>query len=135
MTDKQERAITLALNILQVGFFECPKQYYEYFVDNDEWALLMAAAGTNDVSVSPQRLALAVLHEAVAHDGFFSGMTDFRPPAHYCSFLKEKVDTGKRTIALQQCEEGQQGCPYATFDHIAASGRGEKKCGGGCGSG
>src|SRR5688572_32423865 len=99
MTLSQEKAITLALNVMQVGFFECPKHYYEYFVDNDEWALLMAAAGVNDVAVSPQRLALAVLHEAVAHEGFFSGMTDFVAPAHYCSFLKEKVDTGKRTIS------------------------------------
>ena len=131
MTDKQEKAITLALNILHVGFFECPQHYYEYFVDNEEWGLLMAAAGVNDVSVSPQRLALAVLRQAVAREGFFSGMTDFQPPAHYCSFLKEKVDTGKRKISLQQCKEGQQGCPYATFDHIAASsGRQQKRAGG-----
>ena len=26
MTNSQERAITLALNILHVGFFECPRQ-------------------------------------------------------------------------------------------------------------
>ena len=47
MTTAQERAIKLALNILHVGFFECPKHYYEYFVTNDEWALLMTAAGAN----------------------------------------------------------------------------------------
>ena len=131
MTDKQEKAITLALNILHVGFFECPQHYYEYFVDNDEWGLLMAAAGVNDVSVPPQHLALAVLRHAVAREGFFSGMTDFQPPAHYCSFLKEKIDTGKRTLPLQQCQPGQPSCPYATFDHIAASGRGEQKPGNG----
>ena len=44
MTLTQERSITLALNILHVGFFECPKHFYEYFVNNDEWALLMAAS-------------------------------------------------------------------------------------------
>ena len=43
MTLSQERSINLALNMLHVGFFECPKQFYEYFVNNDEWALLMAA--------------------------------------------------------------------------------------------
>ena len=45
MTNAQERAITLALNILHVGFFECPKHFYQYFIHNDEWALIMAAAG------------------------------------------------------------------------------------------
>jgi hypothetical protein len=121
MTDKQEKSITLALNILYVGFFECPKHYFEYFVNNDEWGLLMAAAGVNDVSIPPQRLALAVVQQAVAREGFFSGMTDFEPPAHYCSFLKEKIDRGERRIPLQQCKPGQQDCPYATFEHLKAS--------------
>jgi hypothetical protein len=121
MTVAQERSITLALNILQVGFFECPKHYYEYFIDNDEWALLMTAAGINVVGTPPPQLALAVLRHAVARQGFFAGMADFKPPAHYCSFLKEKIERGKRKISLQQCKEGQQGCPYATFEHMAAS--------------
>src|SRR6185503_17578805 len=31
MTAVQEKAITLALNTLHVGFFECPRHYYQYF--------------------------------------------------------------------------------------------------------
>jgi hypothetical protein len=121
MTDTQERSIALALNILQVGFFECPRHYYEYFIDDDEWALLMTAAGINVIGTPPQQLALSVLRNAVAREGFFTGMTDFQPPAHYCSFLKEKIECGKLKISLRQCEEGQKNCPYATFEHLDAS--------------
>src|SRR5215204_3870841 len=66
MTLSQEKAITLALNILQVGFFECPRHYYEYFINNDEWALLLTAGGLNAADTPPQVLALAVLHKAVS---------------------------------------------------------------------
>src|SRR6185437_8331644 len=92
MTSTQEKAITLALNILQVSFFECPKHYYEYFIKNNDWALLMAAAGINDVDAQPQPIALAVLGNAVARKGLFADMTDFEPPAHHCSFLREQID-------------------------------------------
>jgi hypothetical protein len=121
MTVTQERSINLALNILHVGFFECPKHYYEYFVNNDEWALLMTAAGINTVGTPPQQLALAVLEQAVKHKGFFAKMADFRPPAHFCSFLKDKVQRGERKIDLAPCRPGQQGCPYATFEHLKVS--------------
>lgn len=121
MTTAQERAITLALNVLHVGFFECPKHYYEYFIDNDEWALLMTAAGLNAVDTPPQEVALAVLQSAVARQEFFKAMADFRPPKHFCSFLRDKVRTGERNLSLEQCEEGQRGCPYATFENIRES--------------
>jgi hypothetical protein len=121
MTAGQERAITLALNILHVGFFECPRHDYQYFVNNDEWALMMAAAGVNAADASPARLALAVLTHAAARAGFFEGMTDFEPPAHYCSFLRDKVARGERAMNLEPCKPGEQGCPYATFEHIKDS--------------
>ncbi len=121
MTQAQERSITLALNILHVGFFECPKHFYEYFVKNDEWALLMAAGGVNDVGTPPPQLAMAVLQNAVARRGFFEGMSDFNPPAHYCSFLTDQVRRGERNISLKQCERGQQTCPYATPEHLQGS--------------
>lgn len=121
MTPAQERSITLALNILHVGFFECPSHAFEYFIDNDDWALLMAAAGLNAVNTPPPEAALAVLREAVARRNFFAGMTDFKPPAHYCSFLAEQVRSGKRVVTLRQCEEGQKTCPYATFENIRDS--------------
>lgn len=121
MTSTQERAITLALNVLHVGFFECPKQYYQYFINNDEWALMMTAAGLNAVDTPAQQVALAVLRDAVARKGFFADMTDFKPPAHYCSFLREKIQRGERRIELKQCSEIQQVCPYATFDEIKRS--------------
>ena len=121
MTVTQERAITLALNVLPVGFFECPKHYYEYFVNNDEWALLMAAGGANDAATPPQELALAVLYYAVKRQGFFAEMTDFQPPAHFCSFLRDKIARGERDMTLEPCKPGQQGCPYATFEHIKRS--------------
>ena len=123
MTNKQEHAITLALNILHVGFFECPKHFYEYFIDNDEWALLMAAAGLNTVNAPPQAVALAVLQRAVARQAFFEGMTDFKPPAHFCSFLRDKAKSG--TLHLQQCREDQRDCPYATFENMKQSGSGQ----------
>ena len=121
MTNTQEQAITLALNILHVGFFECPKHYYEYFISNDEWALLMAAASLNAVDTPPQEVALAVISAAVARQGFFEAMTDFIPPKHFCSFLRDKIEAGKRALSLQPCTEGQRGCPYATFENIRES--------------
>ena len=121
MTTTQERAITLALNILEVGFFECPKHYYEYFIDNDEWALLMTAAGLNVVGTPPQQIALAVLHHAVARKGFFDSMTEFRAPRHFCSFLRDKIGRGEREMDLRACAEGQPACPYATFEGIKDS--------------
>lgn len=123
MTSAQEKAITLALNILHVSFFECPKHYYEYFIKNDEWALLMAAADVNDVDAQPQPIALAVLANAVAHKGLFADMTEFEPPAHYCSFLREQIGRGERKISLHVCEQGQQGCPYASFENLQDSGQ------------
>ena len=120
MTNAQERAITLALNILHVGFFECPKHFYQYFIHNDEWALLMTAAGLNTVNARPQEVALAVLHRAVTRQAFFEGMTDFKPPAHFCSFLRDKA--GAHALPIQPCREDQRDCPYATFENI-------KQCG------
>jgi hypothetical protein len=122
MTPTQERAITLALNILNVGFFECPSHSYEYFIDNDEWALLMAAGELNAVDTHPQELALAVLSRAVARKGFFAEMTDFRAPRHYCSFLQDKIRRGERRLTLEPCPGGQMTCPYATFDALKHSG-------------
>ena len=122
MTPTQERAITLALNVLHVSFFECPKNYFEYFIKNDDWALLMAAGDVNAVDAPPQGVALAVLGRAVAREGLFEGMTDFTPPAHYCSFLRDQNARGERHIKLQQCGPGrEQGCPYATFEHLKES--------------
>jgi hypothetical protein len=123
MTPAQEKSITLSLNILQVGFFECPRHYYEYFIGNDDWALLMAAGGLNEVDTPPLKIALAVLRNAVAREGFFADMTDFKPPAHHCSFLREQVRRGERNIRLEPCKEGQQGCPYATFENLKDSSR------------
>lgn len=131
MTPTQERAITLSLNILHVGFFECPGHYYEYFVNNDEWALLMAAGGVNAAATPAQELALAVLRHAVARDGLFAEMTDFAPPARVCSFLRDKITTGERTMNLEPCQPGQRGCPYATFVQIKHSGKGPAKARGG----
>jgi hypothetical protein len=121
MTLTQERSITLALNMLHVGFFECPKQYYEYFVSNDEWALLMTASGTNAVNTPPPVLALAVLQQAVGRQGFFADMTDFTPPAHYCSFLRDKIQRGERDMTLEPCPPGLQRCPYASFENLKGS--------------
>lgn len=118
MTPAQERVIQLALNVLQVGFFECPKHYYEYFVGNDDWALMMTAAGENAVGTPPAQLAVAVLRQAVAREGFFAEMTDFEPPAHYCSFLVDQVRRGERRVELKQCQPRQTGCPYASFEHM-----------------
>ena len=120
MTNTQERAVTLALNILHVGFFECPRHFYQYFINNDDWALLTAAAGLNAVNVRPQEVALAVLQNAVARKAFFEGMTDFKPPAHFCSFLRDKA--GAHALPIQPCREDQRDCPYATFENI-------KQCG------
>jgi hypothetical protein len=122
MTPTQEKAISLALNILDVAFFECPKHYYEYFISNDEWALLMAAANVNAVGTPPPQLAVEVLRAAVAREGLFRGMSDFRAPRHFCSFIREKNRTGERRIELKQCEEGQRTCPYASFEDIRDSG-------------
>ena len=119
MTSAQERAITLSLNILHVGFFECPRHYYEYFIDNDDWALLMAAAALNAVNRPPQEVALGVLYNAVMRKGFFEGMTDFKPPAHFCSFLRDKATAGKGIAVLEPCREGQRDCPYATFENLS----------------
>ena len=124
MTPTQEKAIARSLDILRVGFFECPKHFYEYFVDNDDWALLMAAAGLNAVGTPPPQVALAVLRNAVAREGLFAGMTDFAPPPHHCSILQDQVRRGARTLELEPCREGQQGCPYATFENLRGSGRG-----------
>ena len=121
MTPSQEHAITLSLNMLHVGFFECPRQDYQYFINNDEWALLMAAGAINAVDTPPQAVALAVLQSAVARRGFFEGMTDFQPPEHYCSFLRQKIDAWERKMTLEPCRRGQQGCPYATFQNIKES--------------
>ena len=121
MTPGQERAITLALNVLHVGFFECPKHYFEYFLNNDEWALLLTAAGLNAVGTPPAEVAVAVLRNAVAREGFFAAMSDFRPPAHHCSFLQDKIRRGERKMQLTPCNENQQHCPYATFEHIIQS--------------
>ena len=121
MTTRQERAITLALNVLHVAFFECPKRYFEYFINNEEWALLMAAADVNAVETPPQAVALAVLQAAAERRGFFEAMTDFQPPEHYCSFLRDKINTGERTMTLEPCRRGQQGCPYATFENMKES--------------
>ncbi len=121
MTISQERAITLALNILHVGFFECPKHFYEYFINNDEWALLMSAAGVNAVNSPPQQVALALLRNAVARQGFFEGMAGFKPPAHFCSFLRDKAEVGKWTLVLLPCREAQRDCPYATFENMSKS--------------
>ena len=118
MTAVQEKAITLALNTLHVGFFECPRHDYQYFIDDDEWALLMAASGLNAVDTPPPQLALAVLHNAVARKGFFADMTDFNPPAHYCSFLRDKIQSGRLNMALEPCQPGQKFCPYATFEQL-----------------
>ena len=121
MTSAQEQAITLALNILHVGFFECPRQDYQYFINNDEWALLMAAAGVNAVGEPPREVAVAVLRNAVARQGFFAEMTPFEPPAHYCSFLLDKIRTGERKLALRPCARGQARCPSATYEGIKDS--------------
>ena len=121
MTAAQEQAITLALNILHVGFFECPRQDYQYFINNEEWALLMMAAGINTVGAPPQEVALAVLRDALAKDGFFAAMTPFEPPAHYCSFLREKIQTGQRKMTIEPCARDQKHCLYATFDGINQS--------------
>jgi hypothetical protein len=122
MTNTQERAIALALNVLYVQFFECPDRHYETFITNDEWALLMTTAAEVTATTTPAPvLALAVLRRALAREGFFEGMTDFRPPAHYCSFLRNQVQRGERRLSLQQCVEGQQRCPNATFENIKAS--------------
>ena len=121
MTTEQERAITLALNVLHVGFFECPRQDFQYFINNDEWALLMTAAQVNAVDTPPQGVALAVLQAAVARRGFFEAMTDFEPPQHFCSFLRDKIRTGERQVALEPCARGQRHCPYATFENIKES--------------
>ena len=121
MTLTQERSITLALNILHVGFFECPKHFYEYFVNNDEWALLMAASGINAVGTAPEQVALVVLQQAVARQGFFADMTDFAPPAHFCSFLRDKIQRGERNMTLEPCQPGLQRCPYATFQNLKDS--------------
>ena len=124
MTTTQERAITLSLNILHVGFFECPRHYYEYFINNDDWALLMAAAALNAVARPPQEVALAVLRNAVERKGFFEAMTDFKPPAHFCSFLRDNATVGNAIASLEPCSENQRNCPYATFENLgkAASG-------------
>ena len=121
MTLTQERSITLALNILHTGFFECPGQYFEYFVNNDEWALLMTASGINAVGTPPPLLAMTVLQQAVARQGFFADMTDFTPPAHYCSFLRDKIQRGERDMTLEPCQPGMQRCRYATFDNLKDS--------------
>jgi hypothetical protein len=121
MTTAQEQAITLALNVLQVGFFECTRQDYQYFISNDEWALLLTAAGLNAVDTPPQEVAVAVLNAAVARRRFFEAMTDFRPPKHFCSFLREQIRLGKRSFVLGQCQEGQRACPYATLGNISES--------------
>src|SRR5688572_18357364 len=112
MTTTQEQAITLSLNMLYIGFFECPEHFYDFFIKNDEWALLMAASGINEVKTPPPVVALAVLRNAVAREGFFADMTDFKPPAHFCSFLQDKIGRGERKLDLQPCKSCQQGCPY-----------------------
>ena len=128
MTSRQERAITLALNVLHVSFFECPKRYFEYFINNDEWALLMTAGEVNAVDTPPHAVALAVLQAAVARRGFFEAMTDFQPPEHFCSFLRDKINAGERKMTLEPCRRGQQDCPYATFEHIRESARRSRVC-------
>ena len=122
MTTAQERAISLALNVLHVGFFECPRQDYQYFINNDEWALLMTAAASNAVGTPPQEIALAVLRNAVAREGFFAEMSPFEAPAHFCSFLRDKIGSGERKMTLEPCARGQKYCPYATFEGIRKSG-------------
>ena len=117
----QEKATTLALNVLQVGSFECPKHYYEYFISNDEWALMLTAAGMNAADTPPQVLALAVLRNALLREGLFHEMTDFELPAHFCSFLQEKIRTGERKMCLEPWERGNQTCRYATLEHLRES--------------
>ena len=109
------------MNILHVGFFECPRQDYQYFINNEEWALLMAAAGLNAVNTPPQEIALAVLRNAVACEGFFAAMAPFEPPRHFCSFLRAKTRAGERSMTLEPCAAGQKHCPYATFERIKDS--------------
>ena len=121
MTETQERAITLALNVLHVGFFECPRHDYQYFLKEDDWALLMTAGGANAVNTPPAELAIAVLNDAVRRKGFFAHMSDFKPPAHYCSFLREQVRRGERQMDLQPCAPNQATCPYATYEMIKES--------------
>lgn len=123
MTSSQEKAINLSLNVLYVAFLECPKHYFEYFVHNEDWALLMTAAGHHGVTTQPQQLALAVLAKAVAREGFFQNMTDFVAPAHYCSFLRDQIQKGERNMQLAPCAKGQVGCPYATFENLQHSER------------
>lgn len=62
-----------------------------------------------------------MLRNAVAKDGFFAAMTPFEPPAHYCSFLREKIQTGQRKMKLEPCGRNQRHRPYATFDVIRQS--------------
>jgi hypothetical protein len=121
MTLAQERSITLALNILHVGFFECPGQHFEYFLNNDDWALLMAAASMNAVGTPPLVLALTALRQAVVRQGFFADMTDFTPPTHYCSFLRDQIQRGERNLTLEPCPPGLRRCPYATFENLKDS--------------
>ena len=65
MTPSQEKAITLSLNILHVGFFECPRHFYEYFLTNDEWALLMSAAA--EWSVLTRMLRTSMMRVSGSH--------------------------------------------------------------------
>lgn len=111
MTPTQEKAITLSLNILQVGFFECPKHYYQYFINNDAWSLLMAAGGRNDVDTPPPQTALAVLRNAVAREGCFADMPDFKPPAHHCSFLRDPGSPRRPQHRPQALRSGPTGLP------------------------
>ena len=82
---------------------------------------MMSAADVNSVATQPQEVAVAVLRNAVTKQGFFAGMTPFEPPAHYCSFLLDKVRTGERKLALEPCARCQAHCPYATFEGIKDS--------------
>ena len=87
----------------------------------------MAAAGLNTVNARPQEVALAVLHSAVARQAFFEGMTEFKPPAHFCSFLRDKAKSSAEVLDLQPCREDQRHCPYATFENIKQCGMGQPR--------
>ena len=118
MNTLQTKAIQLALNVLYMDFFECPKHFHQYFLNTDEWALLLLAAGIQDADYKVAEVALTVLHHAVARKGFFHKMGDFKSGPHICSFLQEKVDRKGYTFKLEECQPGSAECPYATYEML-----------------
>ncbi len=117
MNTLQTKAIQLALNVLYMDFFECPKHFHQYFISSDEWALLLLANGTfQDADYKVGDVAVAVLNHAVARKGFFEKMGDFKPGPHICSFIKEKVDRKGYAFQLDLNVQAEQtDCPYATY--------------------